>query len=30
LLGQHTAEVLQERLGYTEPQIAALRAKGVI
>ena len=30
LLGQHTAEVLQGMLGYTEERIAGLRGKGVV
>ncbi len=30
LLGQHTGAVLREELGYTEDQIAQLRAQGVI
>ncbi|MDI3341447.1 MAG: CaiB/BaiF CoA-transferase family protein [Sphaerobacter sp.] len=30
LLGEHTDEVLRERLGYTEAQIAELRAAGVV
>ena len=30
LLGQHSAEVLREKLGYTEEQVAALEARGVI
>ncbi len=29
-LGQHTTRVLQQDLGFTEPEIAALRAKGVV
>ena len=29
-LGQHTAEVLRERLGYSEAEIDALRREGVI
>jgi crotonobetainyl-CoA:carnitine CoA-transferase CaiB-like acyl-CoA transferase len=30
LLGQHTAEVLQERLGYSDAQLAELKARDVI
>jgi len=30
LLGQHSADVLREQLGYTDEQIAALRDKGVL
>jgi crotonobetainyl-CoA:carnitine CoA-transferase CaiB-like acyl-CoA transferase len=30
LLGQHTDEVLSERLGFDAAKLAALRAKGVI
>ncbi|MGH7614660.1 MAG: CaiB/BaiF CoA transferase family protein [Gemmatimonadales bacterium] len=30
LLGQHTEEILRERLGYDAAQIAALRTRGVI
>ena len=30
LLGQHTEEILRERLGRSAAQIAALRAEGVI
>jgi crotonobetainyl-CoA:carnitine CoA-transferase CaiB-like acyl-CoA transferase len=30
LLGQHTEEILRERLGKSAAQIAALRAEGVI
>jgi formyl-CoA transferase len=30
LLGQHTDEVLQEVLGKSSDEIAALRAKGVV
>jgi crotonobetainyl-CoA:carnitine CoA-transferase CaiB-like acyl-CoA transferase len=30
LLGQHTDELLKERLGLTAPEIAALRADGVV
>jgi crotonobetainyl-CoA:carnitine CoA-transferase CaiB-like acyl-CoA transferase len=29
-LGQHTAQVLQDELGYSEPEIAVLRRDGVI
>jgi CoA:oxalate CoA-transferase len=29
-LGEHTAEILRDLLGYDEPQIAALRAQGAI
>ena len=29
-LGQHTRQVLQQDLGFTEPEIARLRAKGVV
>jgi crotonobetainyl-CoA:carnitine CoA-transferase CaiB-like acyl-CoA transferase len=30
LLGQHTAEVLGELLGYDEARVAELKAKGVV
>ena len=30
LLGQHSADVLREQLGYTDEQVAALRDKGVL
>jgi crotonobetainyl-CoA:carnitine CoA-transferase CaiB-like acyl-CoA transferase len=30
LLGQHTEEILRERLGKSAAQIAALRTEGVI
>jgi crotonobetainyl-CoA:carnitine CoA-transferase CaiB-like acyl-CoA transferase len=30
LLGQHTREVLQQVLGYSDAQIDALHAKGVV
>jgi len=30
LLGQHTEEILQSMLGYTEADIEALRAEGII
>jgi crotonobetainyl-CoA:carnitine CoA-transferase CaiB-like acyl-CoA transferase len=30
MLGQHTDEVLRERLGMTADEIAALRAEGVV
>jgi len=30
LLGEHNAEVLRQQLGYSEAQISALRAKGIL
>jgi formyl-CoA transferase len=30
LLGQHTAEVLRDLLGYDQETVAALKAKGVV
>jgi len=30
LLGQHTSEILKERLGLSDAEIAALQNKGVI
>jgi crotonobetainyl-CoA:carnitine CoA-transferase CaiB-like acyl-CoA transferase len=29
-LGEHTEQILKERLGYTDAQVAALRAEGAI
>ena len=30
LLGEHTAEILRERLGYDDPTIARLAGEGVV
>jgi len=30
LLGEHTGEILRERLGYSEERIARLREEGVV